>query len=196
MKKPVQLEMLKKLPKSYGGELLKTRKSRSAGRPLDTRNTIHLVLRSTKAKGEWSFKRPKNDSKIRDIVKRFSQKFGVKTLSVANVGNHLHLQIKLGNRFTYAPFIRSLTASIAMAVTGASRWKPFELRLSKKNPNEKVKDSFWDYRPFSRVIQSLRGFLNLRDYMRINQMEGFGFSRVEARFIIARDSLSGGRSTA
>jgi hypothetical protein len=90
-----QLRFLKDEPKAYGGELLKTRKGRAHGRPLDTKNTIHLVLRSSKASGDWSFKKPKNEAKIRDLTRRFSQKFGITVLSLANVGNHLHFQIKL-----------------------------------------------------------------------------------------------------
>jgi len=171
-----QISLLKSENKSYGGELLKTRKGRSYSRPLSTKETIHLVLRSTKAKGVWSFRYGNNPSKIRSIAEKFSQKYGVKILSLANVGNHLHFQIKLSNRYAYKPFIRALTASIAMTITQTSRWKPL-----KKEPS----DRFWDYRPFTRIVQGLRAFLNLRDYIRINQLEGFGCTREQARFILA-----------
>ena len=123
--KSSQLNLLKSQPKAYGGELLKTRKGRSRGRPLDTKNTMHLVLRSSKAKGLWSFKRTVNEKKISLILKKFSRKHGVKILSLANVGNHLHFQIMLNNRFTYKPFIRAITSGIAMAVTGKSRTPTF-----------------------------------------------------------------------
>src|SRR5438477_6926726 len=99
-------------------------------RPLDTSNTMHLVLRSEMATGDWSFKKPRNEAKIRQIAEKFSQKFGVRIISLANVGNHLHFHIKLSNRFTYRPFIRALTAAIAMAVTGASRWQTMRERLA------------------------------------------------------------------
>src|SRR5437868_5410941 len=105
-----QIELLKKQKKSYGGELLKTRKGRSGPRPLDTRNSMHLVLRSSKAKGDWSFTRPKNAAMIKLITNKFAAKYGVKIYSAANVGNHLHFHIKLSNRHTYRPFIRAITA--------------------------------------------------------------------------------------
>src|SRR3954468_22986126 len=105
-KRNPQLKLLKNSPKAYGGDLLKTRKGRAHGRPLDTQNTMHLVLRSSKAKGEQSFYRIENSRKVWGIVERFSRKYGIRILSFANVGNHLHLQIKLANRFTYRPFIR------------------------------------------------------------------------------------------
>lgn len=173
-----QLQLFKKRSSSYGSDLLKTRKGREGGRPLDTKNTMHLVLRSTKARGDWSFKKAKNEKKINALVKKFSEKYGVKILSLANVGNHLHFHIKLGSRHTYKPFIRALTASIAMAITGASRWNPLY-----KDSNDK----FWDRRPFTRVVQSFKAFLTLKSYIHINQIEGFGYSKEEARFLYQLD---------
>ena len=162
--------------KSYGGVLLKTRKGRAGPRPLDTKHTMHLVLRSSKAIGPWSFKAKRHAVRIREISERFAAKHGVKILSMANVGNHLHFHIKLENRFTYRPFIRAVTAAIAMAVTGASRWKPLK---------REAKDRFWDYRPYTRVIQGFRAFLNVRDYVKVNQLEGCGYTKEEARFAVA-----------
>lgn len=179
-----QLQLLKRESSAYGGELLKTRKGRSRPRPLDTRHTMHLVLRSTKARGEWSFKRPRNEVKIREIVGKFAARYGVHVLSLANVGNHLHFQVRLTNRQLYRPFIRAVTAAIAMFVTGASRWKPM-----------KKGERFWDYRPFTRIVTSFRGFLRLRDYIEINRLEGFGNSREQARWLVARRARRGSSGT-
>lgn len=177
---PKQLALMKKGSLSYGGELLKTRKGRAGGRPLSTKNSMHLVLRSTKAKGNWSFRTPKNSRAVREIVGKFSQKYGVKMLSLANVGNHLHFHLQLRSRHAYKAFIRSITSAIAMTVSGVSRW-------SRKSSEEKQK--FWDYRPFTRVVLSLQGFLNMKDYLQINVLEGEGVPRFEARMIIQRHSL-------
>jgi REP element-mobilizing transposase RayT len=179
-KRNPQYKLLKDEPKAYGGDLLKTRKGRSYGRPLDTRSTMHLVLRSTKAIGEWSFWKPINKNKIKWIISKFSKKYGIKILSMANVGNHLHFQIKLSNRYTFKPFIRAITSAIAMGVTGASRINPL-----KKVPG----DRFWDRRPFTRVVQGFRAFLNLKDYIKINQLEGFGFQKPQARFFFEWNDL-------
>ncbi len=174
-KKPKQLQLLKNENSAYGGELMKTRLGRSRGRPLDTKNSMHLVLRSTKAKGDWSFLRKVNSQKINELVVKFSVKYGVKVISLANVGNHLHFHIRLTNRYGYKPFIRALTAAIAMAVTGRNRWTKKQSAINEK---------FWDYRPFTRVVMGLRSLLNLRDYIRINVLEGFGYSRGQARYLI------------
>jgi REP element-mobilizing transposase RayT len=167
-----QTELFKKESKSYGGTLMKTRKGRALGRPLTTNGSMHLVLRSSKAIKGWSFKKPKHEKKINEIVAKFSTKYGVRILSLANVGNHLHFHIKLANRHTYRPFIRAITSAIAMAVSGTSRWN-------------KLKIKFWDYRPFTRVLQSWREQLSLKDYVEINQFEGMGFRRATAHYIVA-----------
>ncbi|MEW6057280.1 MAG: hypothetical protein AB1540_11780 [Bdellovibrionota bacterium] len=217
-----QLKLLKNQKSAYGGELMKTRKGRKGSRPLATRESMHLVLRSSKATEEWSFTRPKHAAKIKQLTSKFAAKYGVKVYSVANVGNHLHFHLKLGNRFTYRPFIRALTSAIAMAVTGTSRWtRPVKAAravavakgtsMTKAQPQataavagaasnsrratatdstaqaspQKQKLRFWDYRPYTRIVQSFQALLNLKDYIRINTLEGYGYKRDQARFILA-----------
>ena len=174
-----QISLFKKTSLSYGGELLKTRKGRAQGRPLDTKNTMHLVLRSSKAKGALSFKTAKNSLAIQKIVHKFSSKYGVRVLSIANVGNHLHFQIKLTKRQGYKPFIRAITSAIAMAVTGASRWH-----------KSKIDGKFWDYRPFTRVVRGFANYLNLRSYIEVNQFEGLGVDRLTAYYLVKRRANS------
>lgn len=169
-----QLSLLKKQERAYGGDLLKTRKGRQGGRPLDTKNSMHLVLRSSKAKGSMSFRAPQNRKRVEGIVAKFSTKYGIKIFSLANVGTHLHLHMKLANRHTYRPFIRAVTAAIAMAITGKSRW-------------QKMKEKFWDYRPFTRVTVGFKGFLKLSDYLFINKLEGIYGDRTYAELVVRGD---------
>jgi REP element-mobilizing transposase RayT len=156
-------------PLAYGGSLLKTRRGRAKPRPIATGQTMHLVLRSTKAAGPWSFRTPRNFSTIQKILKKFASKHGVGIESFAINLNHLHLHVKISTRHAYMRFIRAISSAIAMAVTGMSRWNPLELK-------------FWDRRPFSRVVVGERDRENMRDYIRINELEGGGCKRVEARF--------------
>ena len=100
---------------------------------------------------------------------------------MANVGNHLHFQLKLSNRFTYTPFIRALTASIAMAVTKTSRWNPLKAE---------AKDRFWDRRPYTRAVKGITGYFKLRDYIEINKLEGFGFQKPQAPFFLAWNQIA------
>jgi REP element-mobilizing transposase RayT len=187
-----QRAMLANERSSYGGILLKTRAGRRRGRPLSTKETMHLVLRSSKAKGDWSFRRSRNAAQINRIIDKFSFRYGVRVISMANVGNHLHLQIKLSNRFSYRPFIRAVTGAIAMAITGRNRWslegnsrQPRASTLGRSLAPSRTaaqqligQERFWDYRPFTRLVESFKALLNLRDYMRINQLEGAWYPRI------------------
>lgn len=177
-----QICLFKKPTLSYGGTLLNSREGRQHGRPIDTKNSMHLVLKSSKAKNEYSFRRPIHAQKIKTIIKTFSNKYGILVHSYANVGNHLHLHLKISNRNTYAPFIRAVTASIAMWVSGKNRW----------NKNS-LEGKFWDFRPFTRVVVGYQAFLNLSDYVKINQLEGLGNTRDQARRILEWDANRGHR---
>jgi hypothetical protein len=178
--KPKQFALLKKEKSEYGGDLMKTRKGRAHGRPLSTRESMHLTLRSTKARGDWSLRRGANPARIDAIIKKFTVKYSVRVISKANVGNHLHLHVRLANRQAYKPFIRAVTAAIAMAVTGACRWRTKAKIMGEREANIR----FWDYRPFTRIVEGLRDFLALEDYIRINQLEGVGRRREEAEMIV------------
>jgi putative transposase len=173
MKRSPQLKLLKNEIKAYGGELRNTRKGRQGPRPISTKSSMHMVLRSTKARGDWSFKKRRNAERIEEIIGRFAKKYGVHVKRIGNVGNHLHLEVQLSNRYTYKPFIRAITSAIAMAITGVSRWN-----------RAKSSEKFWDYRPFTRVIQGFKALLDLRDYIHINQLEGFGCDRAEAVYLV------------
>lgn len=169
----LQLLLLKNESSRYGGDLLKTRKGRTRARPLAVRSTMHLVLRSSQAVGPQSFRR--HAPGIERIVGKFSRKYHVRILSSANVGNHLHFHIQLPHRQAYRPFIRAITAAIAMAVTGVNRWrKAGELKAKK----------FWDQRPFTRILNGLKDRIGLKDYIEINQLEGLGRPRTEARELV------------
>jgi REP element-mobilizing transposase RayT len=178
--KSKQLKLLASQPSAYGGTLLKTRKGRANGRPLAVKHSMHLVLRSSKATGAWSFRRASNRKRIEAILAKFGGRYAVKILSMANVGNHLHLQIQLTSRFTFKPFIRAVTAAIAMAITGRNRW----------TAGKTARIKFWDYRPYTRVVIGFKALLGLRDYIRINELEGFGYRRGEAEFLVRRGMYS------
>ncbi len=176
-----QIDMFKKGEEAYGGDLRKSRLGRIGPRAISTKDSMHLVLRSTLAKGAWSFRR--HDKIIMTTVRKFANKYGVRLISLANAGNHLHMQIKLTNRYTYPAFIKAVTSALAIAVTGASYLRSMQQR-AKELGIAMNKKQFWDYRPFTRIVRSYRGFLNLKDYLEINRLEGRGYDRNQARFLI------------
>jgi hypothetical protein len=160
----------------YGGSLMTKRKGRSFSRPISTKHTMHLVLRSSKASGPWSFRKSQNEKMIYELAKKFGHRFAVKIVSLANVGNHLHFQLQVTKRHLYKPFIRALTAAIAIKITGVSRWT--------NAGGTRLK--FWDYRPYTRIVTAFKYFLNLKDYFQINQWEGLGTNRQMARVLIIK----------
>jgi hypothetical protein len=165
MKKTKQQQLFKPSPSAHGGSLKHSQKTK---RPLSTVHSMHLVLRSSHAKGPWSFK--KYQKQIDLILHTFAAKYGIQILSYANVGNHIHLHIKLFKRRLYAPFIRAVTAAIMMKVTGFCKWRPKAKELK-----------FWDFRPFSRIAATIKEFKALIDYIQINHLEGLGVSREDAK---------------
>lgn len=173
-----QVKFLSDHPLAYGGDLLKTRKGRSTPRPLDTIKSIHLVLRSSKAHGTWSFATKENRPKIKNLVAKFSRRYRIKVYSFANVGNHLHLHIKLSSEKFYAPFIRALTGTIATAISQKFRWS------MRKGPLR-----FWDRRPYTSIVTTKKYFFTLRDYIQINKLEGYGLTKRQARFFYEWDQL-------
>jgi REP element-mobilizing transposase RayT len=188
MAKSKQLSFVTRAKSEYGGDLQKRRAGRDHARPLSTKETMHLVLRSTKAKDTWSFRHPTNRARVHSIIKKFAAKNHVQVLSFANVGNHLHLHIRLGKRFTYNAFIRSVTGAIASAIAG-----PRKLRApaaeKRQAASERWSLKFWDHRPFTRIVQSFRAYKNLKSYVRINQLEGDGFNRHEARGMMEVEAM-------
>ena len=171
-----QLSLLGRGSSFYGGGPRTTRKSREGRRPLAVKKTMHVVMRSSRATGSRSFRARENRFKIDEILRTHAARNGVRLISYANVGNHLHLHVKLGDRDGYPRFIRAVTSAIAMHVMRWSRWTAGERRLDKGR--------FWDYRPYTNVVTSWRGFLKLKDYIRINQYEGMGIPRKTSEALV------------
>jgi len=162
--------LFKQQKTDHGGDLKHAQKR---ARPLSTHQSMHLVLRSTQAKGKMSFYLHKKA--VDQILQNFADKYQIELKSSANVGNHIHLHIKLTNRKTYIQFIRAVTAAIMMKVTGFCRDRPKPLNFQ-----------FWDRRPFTKIVSSITAFQNLVDYIQINVFESMGYTRSEARYEVKR----------
>jgi putative transposase len=149
----------------FGGSLLKRRCNRTA-RPLSTKQSLHLILKSSVAKGAFSLRSQQNRSKVDSIIQREAKRNGVTLLKYSNNFNHLHLHVKIVSRATYKRFIKSISGAIAMAVTGACKTRPLPQLIGRKR--------FWDARPYSRVVRGWRGFKTANDYVVLNQLEAEG----------------------
>src|SRR4051794_40926934 len=104
--KQTQFNILDAKNDKFGGQLLKG--NPKGKRPLSTKLPIHLVLRSDYAKGRLHFRHPLNFRDVNLVVYAIAKKYGIKIYEYANVGNHLHILMKLGNRRLWNRFIREL----------------------------------------------------------------------------------------
>jgi REP element-mobilizing transposase RayT len=100
----------------HGAGLRKGR--RKLARPLDPRKSVHLVLRSSRAKGAWSMGRSDNERKIQRLLNRQARRFGIRIYQFANVGNHLHLLLRAPSREAFRDFLRTFSGLVARLVTG------------------------------------------------------------------------------
>src|SRR6188472_3497766 len=78
--------------KFHGG--VKSIGKRKTRRPLDSKKPIHIVLKSSKAKGPLSMSSPLNKSKVANIIHTYADRFTVKIYDYSNNGNHLHFSAK------------------------------------------------------------------------------------------------------
>jgi REP element-mobilizing transposase RayT len=137
-----QLTFIKNPKVEYGGALLNGR--RKTERVLNSRKPMHLVL---KTKNTFSLFKQKK--KLQVVLRRQAKTFGVKIYSESIQSDHWHICLKITNRRLYRGFIRSLTGIIAR-------------QLGK---------GLWILRPYSRIVEWGRDFLNVSDYLLLNHCE-------------------------
>lgn len=139
---------------------------RKAARPIVSRKPMHVVLRSSQATGEWSLYRSK--VRVRVIVDHFASRFGVSIYEYANAGNHIHLVVRAVSRNGFKKFLMAISGRIAELVTKASR----------KNP---LAQPFWDFIPWTRILEWGRAFEIAKHYVIKNQLEAAGVIAYRAR---------------
>ena len=128
----------------FGGPLLNKSNAKTA-RPLSTKHAMHLVLRSSLAKGAWSLKSPKNQKRVQELLRHSAKEFKVSILEFANAGDHLHLMIRMKSRKAFMAFVRSFSGALVIGVTGACK-------------GNELKKKFWDYRPWTRIVELVRRY--------------------------------------
>ena len=144
-------------------------KKRKTARPFAPKAPLHLVLRSARAKGQWSLLHRKNKAKITSMIYVYADRFKVRVYRAANVGNHFHLLVKAEDRKNLADFLRVLAGRIAVTVTGAQKSGYFKGVFSK---GKKI-GKFWDYLYWSRLVNWGSDFYHVRKYVLANELEEF-----------------------
>jgi len=103
---------------------------------------------------------------IHDFTHQLADHWGVKVYRFANVGNHIHLLIKVPSRAIWRRFIRELSGGIAIIVTGARKGAGL-----KKNETGR---GFWDELVFTRIVKFGRDFVGVKTYLAKNLFEAAG----------------------
>jgi len=163
-----QLSFRPKTSLEHGGQLRKGR--RKTARPIILKRPLHLVLRSTMARGSRSMLAPAHEDRVRAIVDRAAEKYDIRLHRFVNVGNHLHLLVQTRTRKAFQGFLREIAGAIAMLVTGSRKSNPIELITSACAPRER----FWDLLAYTRVVNWGRDFARLKTYFIKNHFEAAG----------------------
>ncbi len=150
----------KTLNKEFGGSLLKG--NPRVKRPIAVNKPMHLVLRSSFARGRYSLSIKRN--RIDNAVQKLSKSTGVKIYRFAIAGNHIHLLILSKSRSAYISFIRAISGIIARIILEAERGKASLI------------DRFWDSRPYTRIMEWGRDFKVVSQYIDLNKLESIGFN--------------------
>jgi REP element-mobilizing transposase RayT len=126
MKTAKQLSLFKAELKHFGGALLHGRRRKS--RPLNRKDAIHLVIRSSWAGAipQTSLTNKSNKGAIQKILNQYAKKYGVRLYQIAIVSNHIHLVLRIPNAGAYRNFIRVITGAIAEQVMRRQSFKLFK----------------------------------------------------------------------
>ncbi|MEO5666551.1 MAG: transposase [Bdellovibrionota bacterium] len=151
----------------FGGSLLKNSHAKSP-RPLSSKQALHIVLRSDRARGERSMLR--HERVIRNTLVKLGQKHGVRVYRVANAGDHLHLLVRFTKRRGLQNFLRGSTGLIARKMLGTERG-----RAKTESPSESQRSRFWSQRPFTRIVSWGPDFNSVLAYVKLNTLEALGF---------------------
>ena len=131
---------------THGGLSLKKR--RKVARPLVPGAITHVVLKSSKAKGELSFYRHKKIVHL--MLKAKCRDYFIELIDYVNMGNHLHLKVRFKDAQRFKNFLRAFCGQLPRKLTHAHRGVKF--------------GRFWDGLAYTRVLLSKLEEFGLRIY--------------------------------
>ncbi len=156
----------KKLSPHFGGSDLTS--NPKIARPISTKDLMHVVLKSEKARGHYCFL--KKEGALITLARQLGIKLNIKVSDIVVMSNHIHLCLKAGSRRAFQSYLRALSGLVVRKVLGAERSKASAIR------------DFFVGRPFSRIVaQGCRSFRGLMNYFELNRLEKEGFTKNQSR---------------
>jgi REP element-mobilizing transposase RayT len=95
---------------------------------------------------------------IRQLLKQLGHRYQVTVYEHSVNSNHLHLVVRAKTRKGFQDFLRVFSGQVAQKIT-----KTFK--------GISLKTSFWEFPPFTRILEWGRAFLTARQYILQNQLE-------------------------
>jgi REP element-mobilizing transposase RayT len=129
---------------------------RKTFRPLDRKRPLHIVLKSSHARGERSLLARK--LAVKRVVEQKAALYDITIHGFQNMGNHLHLLVSFKARKSMQTFLRVVSGLVARIATGARKGRAFGHR-------------FWDHLVFTRIVTGRRDFETMSRYMTKNEVE-------------------------
>jgi len=139
--------------KTFGG--VNFNKRRKIARPLVPNLIHHVVFKSSKARGSFSFYAHKEF--VLKLLKERAKKYYIEILDWVNMGNHIHLKVRFKSRLNFQNFSRTFAAILARKITNSYRGKSF--------------GKFWDGLVFTRILTSKLEVLGLKGYFEGNHRQ-------------------------
>ena len=164
-------------------------RSRKIHRPLQPGMNHHLVLRSERARGTWSFLHRRNRSRIEQLIYTHAAHQDVHVDRFANVGNHLHLIVLFRDSLAFRRFLKAIGGLIVRVVTGARKGHALATGqyaapgTGSISPAPSARRKFWDGLAYTRLVTWGRELTAVRAYLAKNHCEaiGFGGARLKIR---------------
>ena len=152
--------------REHGGDVREHK--RKVVRPLNPELNLHVVMRSKRARGEWSFLHRRNRSNVEKILYTYAGENQVTIERLANAGNHLHLLLRYRSKKGLQMFFRIAAGIIPRAITGARKG----IKTGK----------FWDATLYTRLVTWGREFRAVCAYLGKNRLEAIGFRGARLKF--------------
>lgn len=159
-----QTSFLPSLSRTHGHDTQKGK--RKLARPFSHKNPIHLVLKSSKARGHLSMLTKENEHHVKNRLEFCAKKYKIRVYNFQNVGNHLHLLVQTKTRtykeaqLDFQNFLRRFAGETAFLVTKAKKGQS--------------KGGFWNALTFSRIMTWGREFKTVSEYFTKNFFESKG----------------------